>query len=33
VVEELVTAGLEVEKIVDDWSAQDYCVVFVKRSR
>ena len=32
VVEELATAGLEVEKIVDDWSAQDYCVVFVKRS-
>jgi len=31
VVEELATAGLEVEKIVDDWSAQDYCVVFVKR--
>ena len=31
VVEELTAAGLEVEKIVDDWSAQDYCVVFVKR--
>ena len=32
VVEELTTAGLEVEKIVEDWSAQDYCIVFVKRS-
>ena len=32
VVEELTAAGLEVEKIVDDWSSQDYCVVFVKRS-
>lgn len=33
VVDELTTAGLAVEKIVDDWSSQDYCVVFVKRSR
>jgi ubiquinone/menaquinone biosynthesis C-methylase UbiE len=32
VVEELTAAGLEVEKTVDDWSAQDYCVVFVKRT-
>lgn len=32
VVEELTAAGLQVEKMVDDWSAQDYCVVFVKRS-
>jgi ubiquinone/menaquinone biosynthesis C-methylase UbiE len=32
VVKELTAAGLEVEKIVDDWSAQDYCIVFVKRS-
>lgn len=32
VVEELTAAGLQVEKVVDDWSAQDYCVVFVKRS-
>lgn len=31
-VEELTAAGLQVEKIVKDWSAQDYCVVFVKRS-
>ena len=29
-VEELTTAGLQVEKIIDDWSAQDYCVIFVK---
>jgi ubiquinone/menaquinone biosynthesis C-methylase UbiE len=33
VVEELTAAGLQVEKIVNEWSAQDYCVVFVKRSR
>ena len=32
VVEELTAAGLQVEKVVDDWSAQDYCIVFVKRS-
>ena len=32
VVEELTAAGLQVEKMVDDWSSQDYCVVFVKRS-
>jgi ubiquinone/menaquinone biosynthesis C-methylase UbiE len=31
-VEELTTAGLQVEKVMDDWSAQDYCVIFVKRS-
>ncbi len=31
VVEELTTAGLQVEKIIDDWSANDYCVLFVKR--
>jgi ubiquinone/menaquinone biosynthesis C-methylase UbiE len=31
-VEELTTAGLQVEKIIDDWSANDYCVIFVKRS-
>jgi ubiquinone/menaquinone biosynthesis C-methylase UbiE len=29
--EELTTAGLQVEKVVDDWSAHDYCVIFVKR--
>jgi ubiquinone/menaquinone biosynthesis C-methylase UbiE len=31
-VEELTTAGLQVEKVIDDWSAQDYCVIFVKRN-
>jgi ubiquinone/menaquinone biosynthesis C-methylase UbiE len=31
-VEELTTAGLQVEKVIDDWSGQDYCVIFVKRS-
>ena len=31
VVEELTAAGLQVEKTIDDWSANDYCVVFVKR--
>jgi ubiquinone/menaquinone biosynthesis C-methylase UbiE len=31
-VEELTTAGLQVEKVIDDWSAHDYCVIFVKRS-
>jgi ubiquinone/menaquinone biosynthesis C-methylase UbiE len=29
---ELTTAGLQVEKVIDDWSAHDYCVIFVKRS-
>ena len=32
VVEELTTAGLQVERIVHDWSTHDYCVVFMKRS-
>ena len=31
-VEELTTAGLKIEKVIDDWSAQDYCVIFVKRN-
>ena len=31
-VEELTGAGLQVEKVIDDWSAHDYCVLFVKRS-
>jgi len=30
-VEELTTAGLQLEKVIDDWSAHDYCVIFVKR--
>lgn len=32
VVQELTAAGLQVEKEVDGWSSQDYCVIFVKRS-
>jgi len=32
VVEELTSAGLQVEKVIDDWSERDYCVLFVKRS-
>lgn len=31
VVEELTSAGLQVEKVVSDWSRSDYCVLFVKR--
>ncbi len=31
VVEELTAAGLQVEKIVNDWPDNDYCVLFVKR--
>ena len=31
VIEELSAAGLKVEKIVEDWPDNDYCVVFVKR--
>jgi len=31
-VEELTTAGLQVEKVIDDWSAHDYCVIFVKHT-
>jgi len=31
VIEELSAAGLKVEKIVEDWPDDDYCVVFVKR--
>jgi ubiquinone/menaquinone biosynthesis C-methylase UbiE len=30
--EELKTAGLQVETVIDNWSAQDYCVIFMKRS-
>jgi ubiquinone/menaquinone biosynthesis C-methylase UbiE len=29
-VDELTAAGLQVEKVIDDWSARDYCVLFVK---
>ena len=31
-VEELTAAGLRVEKTIEDWSANDYCVIFVKRN-
>ena len=31
VIEELKAAGLTVEKIVEDWPENDYCVVFVKK--
>ena len=29
--EELTTAGLQVDKVIGDWSEHDYCVIFVKR--
>jgi ubiquinone/menaquinone biosynthesis C-methylase UbiE len=31
VVEELTAAGLQVEKTINEWAANDYCVLFVKR--
>jgi hypothetical protein len=31
-VEELTTAGLQVDRVIDDWSEHDYCVIFVKRT-
>jgi len=31
VIEELTAAGLQVEKIVNDWPSDDYCVLFVKK--
>jgi ubiquinone/menaquinone biosynthesis C-methylase UbiE len=31
VIEELTAAGLRVEKVVDDWPNDDYCVLFVKK--
>jgi ubiquinone/menaquinone biosynthesis C-methylase UbiE len=31
VVEELTSAGLQLEKTVDDWPNDDYCVVFLKK--
>jgi len=30
-VEELTPAGLQVEKVINDWSGDDYCVVFAKQ--
>ena len=32
IVEELTSAGLQVEEVIKDWSASDYCVLFVKHS-
>ena len=32
VVDELTSAGLQVEKVISDWSGNDYCVLFMKRS-
>lgn len=31
VIEELSVAGLQLEKVVNDWPENDYCVLFVKR--
>ena len=31
VIEELTAAGLQVEKIVNDWPGESYCVLFVKK--
>lgn len=31
VIEELTGAGLQVEKVVNDWPGDDYCVLFVKK--
>ena len=31
VIEELTAAGLQVEKVVDDWPDDSYCVLFVKK--
>jgi ubiquinone/menaquinone biosynthesis C-methylase UbiE len=30
-IEELTKAGLQLEKVVDDWPANNYCVVFLKK--
>jgi ubiquinone/menaquinone biosynthesis C-methylase UbiE len=30
-IDELTTAGFQLEKIVDDWPTMDYCVLFVKK--
>ena len=30
--QELIAAGLQVDKVIDDWSGDDYCVLFVKGS-
>ncbi len=31
VIEEVTAAGLQVEKVVNDWPGDDYCVLFVKK--
>lgn len=31
VIEELTAAGLQMEKVVNDWPENDYCVLFVKK--
>jgi ubiquinone/menaquinone biosynthesis C-methylase UbiE len=31
-VDELTSAGLQVEKTINDWSGRDYCVIFVNRA-
>lgn len=31
VIEELTAAGLQLEKVVNDWPGDDYCVLFVKK--
>jgi ubiquinone/menaquinone biosynthesis C-methylase UbiE len=31
VIEELTAAGLQVEKVVNDWPENDYCILFVKK--
>lgn len=31
VIEELIAAGLQMEKVVNDWPEDDYCVLFVKK--
>jgi len=31
VIEELTAAGLQIEKVVNDWPEDDYCVLFVKK--
>ena len=33
VIEELTTAGFQVEKTIDNWSDEDYCVIFTKSAR
>jgi len=31
VIEELTAAGLQMEKVVNDWPENDYCVLFIKK--